>query len=470
MQRCLRIPGAGSTFVPMLRRTALVSALLLGSCQQSVANPSLSISVEMPDGSNPLTGRSLTSARAYFRQDVTGPAEDFVDSVIADGTFDLAVPVASYSSPIEVRVELSSASGVELIGGTPSYYPAEASSLTLLVGVPGTCSTFDVGTAPTARAEAGVALLGSYLLIAGGTEAGGPSVKLDAVHMLALVHLNGADSTTALGPTRLAAFDRTRALVISDDTGPFVWRIFSTDTTQARTPITLHDGAQLADAVVTADGFGVAVIGGGSDVSPSNQMSWIATDGEDITTVTLAGAYADRTASLAQNGLWIVSRAMGDAMLEQVGVLGASAQMRIASIPDGVRIGGHLVMSADGTKGLIFGGVDGSSAPRTDTVLITGCPDACAASAGPTWTNARVGIAVEPTGILVGGGDAGARSALVEQVVFDSVGASIATYGTLAVARSEASVARLPTGPLLVFGGNGASAPLDSIEICFPPR
>lgn len=455
----------------MLRRTALVASLLLGSCDEGVSYPDMSFSVEMADGSNPLTGRALTQARAYFRQEVTGLDEDFVDSPIANGSFDLAIPVASFSSPIEVRLELSSATGVELVGGTPSYFPSEAAgnAVTLLVGAPGTCDAFGVGTAPVARAGAGAALLGSYLLLAGGTQATGASAKLDAVHMLALTHFTAADSTDALGPTRLAALDRTRALVLSDGAAPFIWRIFVANGALTRTPVTLHAGAGTADAVVPAEGFGVAVVGGGSDLAPSNQLSWIASQDEAILTVDLAGAYPDRTASLATNGLWIVSRGNGDAVLEQVGVLGATAEIRIAAIQDGVRLGGHLVMSEDGTRGLLFGGLDDGAMPRTDTVQFHGCPDACAFEAGPDWANARVGITVEPSGLIVGGGDAGGRVATVEKVVFDSAGPSIVPFATLATARSDASVARLPTGPLLVFGGHGASGLLDGLEVCFPP-
>ncbi len=455
----------------MLRRSALVLPFLaLGACSDPPQLPDSNLYVVLADGSNPLSGRSLTTARAFFVQDLAGSVEDFVESEIVGGTFDLRVPVQTYAAPILLRVELASVSGVELVGGSPSYYPAESSDLELLVGVPGTCAVVTQTVLATPRASLGAALLGSYAVLAGGdAEGGASSAKLDAIDLLTYTRYGVTDAATTLSASRVVPIDRTRSLVVSEERAPFIWRLFSSDVNAGRPVPTLHVGAATADAVVAAPGHGAAVVGGGDDLTPSGRMSWISASTESVTTLDLAAALPHRVAAFAQNGLWIVSRGDGDAMLEQVAPNGTTATVRIAAIPDGVRLGGSLVFSADGTAGLLFGGVDDMGMIRTDTVRFTGCPDACSASAGPTWSLAREGAFVDPSGLVVGG-DAGAGPlTTVERVVFGPLGASFEPFASLTTARAQAAAVRLPTGPLLVFGGLGASGVLGSTEVCFPP-
>lgn len=462
---------ATRTFVAMLRRPALALLALAAGCSTTTQLPDSNLTVTEPGGANPLTGRSLTIARAYFQQELPNSPEDYVESPIANGTFDLTVPIGTYSAPIIIRVALSSLAGIELVGATPSYYPAESTRLKVLVGAPGSCGIVAGIRLATARSASGGALIGSYALISGGEVAAGDSGAVDALDLLTYTQYALTPAPASLGPTRSAPINRVSAIVVSTARPPYVHRLFAADATTGRPEPTLHAGAQSADAVLAAGTYGAVVVGGGTDLAPSNQLSWIgpidtSTGLERVVPATLSAAAAERAAFFADNGLWIASSDGVTTTLEQVAPFALSSDVRVAFIADGVRRGASLVFDRAGANGLLFGGKDENDMPRSDSVAISGCPAACVVSAGPTWAQARVGAVVEASGVIVGGTPA---SSLVEYVHFDGATPTFETFAFLVSPRSEPSVVRYPGGVVVVIGGDDLSVPRDDIEVCFPP-
>src|SRR5688572_49129 len=121
----------------MLRRFGFLVVCLASACSDTPKLPDLDVAVVDAVGGNPLTGRAITTVRARHRE---GDAE-FMDTTVSveDGTFDVELAVADFSAVTELRFELSSLTGVELVGSTPLFFPAEGFQIRIVVGVPGTC-------------------------------------------------------------------------------------------------------------------------------------------------------------------------------------------------------------------------------------------------------------------------------------------------------------------------------------------
>jgi len=478
----LRATRPPRTFVAMLCRASralglatVAFATLLPACDRRESLPDIEYVVFDAHGDSPLTGRSLTVARAYFIQDVPGAVEDSSESPVVDGTFDVIVPIDDVSVPIQVRLELARDTGVELIGGTPSYYPSQATTVGVIVGEPGTCDAIDGLTIGNARASSGVSVNGTFVLISGGigADSGGAKsmVDVDAIDLLSFRQYHLTDSPTALGATRSAAIDGLASVVLPTDGSPYVHRVYAAGGTEPRPTITLHAGATSADVAMHVPGIGAVVIGGGSDASPSAELSWVfsagASSANAVRTASLHAAEPDRTATVAANGVWILSRGAGATTLEQAFDTATAPTLRLDGIADGVRRGGLLFANSAGTDLFILGGVDENGALRTDTVAISGCPTACVANPGPAWANARTGFATDGSAFVVGGTVSGVLSPLVERVRFGAAGFSIEAVAQLAVPRRDAGLVRLPTGSVYVLGGTDASGPRNDVEICF---
>ena len=451
----------------MLRRL-FVLLLLVSGCTDAPEIRDLEVAVVDAIGGSPLTGRAITSVRIRHREG----SETFFDATsdIVDGTFDLNLEVLDYAAVTELRIDLSSASGVELVGSTPEFYPNEgvaAGVVELVVGAPNTCDVVTASQLPIERRGFGIATLGTFALLIGGIEPNGPSERI-GWHDL-LVHGPGAvnfDLPATPGRSRAARISPTRALVISEGDGPFLYDLYTI--TAPRTVVSLHEGASRASAVLEA-GENVAVAVGGTDGvgAPVAGVSFVSNAGV-VSTGTLASALPDRVAAYADGAVYVVSRADGDAMLERVvrAETSATSSVLIAAFSDGIREGATLFWSKDGARGLLIGGVDENGDPRTDTVQFSGCPAACVTSAGPTWSTARRAPMTHEDGFLVGGEGA---SAIVERVVFGADGPVITARGMLENPRYDGGLLTHPSGALVVFGGEGATGIRRDVEMCFPP-
>jgi hypothetical protein len=447
----------------MLRRFGFLLVCLASGCSDTPKLPDLDVAVVDAVGGNPLTGRAITTVRARHREGTAEFSETMVS--VEDGTFDLLLPISDFALPSELRFELSSVTGTELVGSTPEFYPGEGYQVEIVVGVPATCDVVTASQLPVERRAFGTVTLGTFALLIGGIELGGTSKRI-GFHDL-LLHTAGAhafDLPEIPGRSRAAAISRTSALVISEGAAPFTFNLYARG--DPRKEITLHDGARRSTAVLAA-GTDRAVVVGGLDGGgqPVTGVSFVAEDGT-VTGGALNTPHANRVAAYAADGVYVVSRGLGAAALERIPVTGGNAIVLIASIADGVRNGATLFFRADGAEGLLVGGTDENGTPRTDTVRFTGCPDACAASAGPTWTTARATPMTDPAGFLVGGAG---PSTLVERVVFGDAGPVFVSVGQLENARFDGGLLTHPSGALIVFGGEGTSGIRRDVEMCFPP-
>lgn len=459
----------GTSFVALT--TTLTGLVGLGGCTERESFPDLTFLVFDAQGANPLNGRTLTNARAFFLAGTPGAVEDYADSAVEDGSFDIVVPIDDVASTMHVRLELWSAAGVELIGGTVPFFPAEATNVGVIVGEPGTCDPVAGLTIGTARGSMGVSLNGTYLLLSGGVGAAGSLRDADVVDLLGYTQYHLDDAAAALGATRAAVVSFGESVVVPADAPAYVHRVYAATGTDPRPAVTLHDGAALADAVLAVPGRGAVVIGGGPDAAPSDRVSWVlpqsGSSSNEVRTLTLAAAVPERAAAVADDGIWILSRGAGDATLEQLVDTTTAPILRLGGIPDGVRLGGLLVANEAGTEFLVLGGVDGGGVVRTDTLAIAGCPNACSVSPGPTWTNAREGVSVDPHGVLVGGTVGGVPSDLVERVRRAATGWIVDPVATLTRPRRGAGVLRATSGPVYVFGGQDATGYRNDVEVCF---
>lgn len=448
----------------MTRRFVLAALAIVAACgPDEPAVPRLDPIT--PAGVNPLTTQTLVTARARYRAEVAGGTTLVTESPVRNGRFHLRIPLAFPDDAMHVTLELDAASGVVLVGGTPSFYVHDARAIDVLVGAPGTCELAPDLDLPVARENAGALLMGRYVVVFGGDDAGGASAKIDAYDLLTNTHVTLPDAAMPLGATRVALVDRGRALVVPTASAPFIRHFPETVPASGDTVPVLHPGATSADSIVTIPDSGAVFVGGGPDASPTAAVSWLLSS-ELVAQATLPSAAPDYAAGGAETGLWMVSNAAGECALVQLQNSGFLTQTRIQSFVDGVRHGGTLFLEPTGFRMLLIGGTDTGGSVRADTVYLSGCPVACANSIGPNWTTARAGAAFDSTGVIAGGDG---PSALVDRVTVDANGPRIDTFATLVRARTHASVVRLPSGPALVFGGRDASGLVAATEICFPP-
>lgn len=451
----------------MLRRLPFVLLPLVVSCSDAPTLPDLDVAVVDAVGGSPLEGRAITSIRALHREALG----DFLEttSAVEDGTFELVLPVTDFAAVSELRVELRSAGGVELVGSTPSFYPGEGSSVRIVVGAPGTCDVVTASQLPIERKGFGTAALGTFALLIGGIEPSGSSERIGWHDLL----LHGPGSVTfdlpeTPGRSRAAAVSRTRALVISEGASPFLYDLYAQSS--PREAVTLHTGARNATTVLAMGDTRAIVIGGTHEGASVAGVS-IVDEQARVAQGSLSAARTDRVATYAGGAVYVVSRDGGAATLERIvasedPTAAPAITTLVPSFDDGVRLGGALFFDAAGNEGLLVGGEDGVGAPRTDTVRFSGCPNACVLSPGPTWTSARLSPMTHPDGFLVGGEG---PSALVDRVVFGSGGPTIVALGPLENARYDGGLLVHPSGALIVFGGEGTSGIRRDVEMCFPP-
>ena len=272
-------PRTGPHAPAMLRRLAVPLAVAAsGACQPTASLPDQSVTVILADGTSPTaTNTASTLVRGFFFQPVAGGAEDVVETPIVSGAFDLVIPLETYSETMQFRLEFADATSVQLVGGTPAYYPAESLRLFTVVGAEGTCKRrLDAGSPLrlfSAREHAGGTLLGTYAFIAGGVGNSGPTNAIDAIDQLAHVGYQLSTTGAPSGPAEAVPVSRSRALVAVEGAAPYVHRLYVVNSTDVRSTPTLHAGADTADALVAYPNEGALVVGGGPDGAASATCS-----------------------------------------------------------------------------------------------------------------------------------------------------------------------------------------------------
>ncbi|MFO0697421.1 MAG: hypothetical protein U0230_27835 [Polyangiales bacterium] len=453
-----------------MRLAALAAlSLALAGCSTTAPAGNVNVALVTANGDNPLVGRTIDRVRVSFRQG--SEAFDAVEGTVNGQSFDVVVPIADYLTAMELRYELYEGSTLVLLGATPFLYPGSGAATRAVVAPPTSCvlvSIPTVGTTapsvfPRPQADFGTLFLSDYAFLLGGRDATGPTNRVDYLDAISLApaEYGAAALPMAPGKTRAVPISLRQGLVVSESDAPFLFDAYG----PYHGAISLHAGAGLAsELVVLGSSVGAAVVGGSSQGQPVSDVSFVATDGT-VTTGHLSTAVAERAAALAGGAVLVVSRGTGDAVLERIAPGETASTVLLPAIADGTRNGGILLASTDGSTLLLLGGTDGVGAPRTDSVLFTGCPTSCVAGPGPTWATARTGAAVDPSGLLVGGAG---PSALVEQVVFASGGASLVARGTLAAPRANPGLVVLPSGVAYVLAGEGTSGPRADWENCVP--
>jgi len=232
-------------------------------------------------------------------------------------------------------------------------------------------------------------------------------------------------------------------------------------------PVTLHEGAAADSAIAERPGGGLVVVGGGAVDAPVAGISYIDSRGTiERLSELLTPRYRPAAARVGDQ-VWVAGGAAGTAALVEAIAPASAAAELIPDQSDGVRLGAALFVDPASPRALLIGGVDAAGIARTDTWLIS-CVDACSATPGPRWDQARDGVIYLPAAHLLIGGDG--PSDVVERVVFDADGAHIEAAGRLVHARAHAAALMLASGLFWVVGGEDEAGPRRDAEICFPPR
>ncbi len=453
----------------LLAVTLLLSVLFSACNKGSTPGPTIDITIAAPDGGDPLTGSDVDTAHVMVQQGSKAPAS--ADPSVTGGAVDLSF---SFDDSIPVRLALSlTGPTTHLVGAVPPFLSSETGGfLRIIVGTASSCAVIPDATLASPASLSGVAAAGTFVLAVGGEGSAGASGHAGYVDLLRWLPGSFDDLPDPLGPARAAALDDTHVLIVSAMDVPRVFDLTSTG--QRTTPLSLHPGANDHSALVPL-GLGVAVVGGGSSDTPSSGISWVTPDGTTHQTA-LMTPRADAAAAPFAGGLLVAGGAAAGAPLAEVADPALpTARALLAGIDDGVRRGAALFLDAAGARALLVGGVDGTGAPRADTWLLEGCPDACRATAGPTWDDARAGaasVALPGGGGLLLGGQSGADpTRSVDRILFDPSGARIEPSTPLAAARSDARAFTLGgSGIVVVVGGRDVAGPRGDVEACFPDQ
>ncbi len=445
--------------------TRLSAALAIGLALASAACGGeerivYDLRVVSPEGGDPLEGTDVDTLRVHFAQ--AGGVAEITESAVDDGAFDVSLPLGDANAVTFLGLDFTGATD-HLLGALPLHTPAEARlAATLVVGRAGSCATLAGFELAAPASSVGGAAVGTYGLLIGGVEAGGAS---DRVAYVDLLRADGGaldDAPAALGPTEAVAVTRDIALVLPTESEAFFYDLGDPDAPFLE--VELHDGATDGGTLASAGVLGAVVVGGEVGDAPTDAITFVDSGGEETTT-SLVNARSGAAVAFDGTRVWIAAGDGAGASSLELATFEGAPGLAIADLGDGVRIGAHLFVSDDGTEALLVGGVDDVGAVRTDTVHVEGCPAACTASPGPTWTSARDGATAVPEGRLLVGGEA---SALVERVDFGPDGPAFVPRGTLDVARRDAAVIPLAAGIVIVVGGDDGAGPRRDAEICFP--
>ncbi len=387
-------------------------------------------------------------------------------SIDVSGSFDVSWPFRALANRVGLEVALQGDS--VRWGATPLFSLSETEGFVrVFVAASGSCARLAPANLDVARAHAGVAALGSFVVVVGGEEGSvddrTPSGAVEVIDMLRGT-IRRLSDIQPVGKARAAALDEVRAVVVADDRA-FVFDLRRGDQPAA---LSLHDGAG-ADSVLVAqaDGGGVWIVGPGDLASRVHADS---SDGEpSVTEVRLAAARRRPAAVSIGSATILVGGVEGDE--PGIEVLDVDAR---SGRPVAVRLETRreaLAILGPDSRVLVVGGVDGVGELRTDTVVLSGCPDACVVEPGPEWTRARVGAAAQGA-LLIGGVEPSAAAEsqpvpIVDEVHFgDRI--EVRSFGALAGPRADAAAFLVARGIVGVVGGEDASGPRSDTDICVP--
>lgn len=449
--------------LPPIPWTAALLALAAACGDDPPPAAILEVEIVAPDGSDPTAGAD------HARIDVAQPGTVPIvrDLALGSGNVGLDVPFMS-GVPIDLRVTITGA-GIARLGALPLFVREETGGFVrIVVGDAGSCAMLANAELALPRAQGGVAIAGTFALIAGGEPSGSTADGAEYVDLLR-AHSGTFEVVTArFGPAHAVALTRDLVLVAGDERDAIVDLSQPADRER---PITLHEGAGSSSTVLSLGDRGAVVIGGASGGGAVDAITWVRRDGTTATT------------RLAQPRQSPAVAPLGSALLVAGGVFGGSADVELVSadLPTGTplldlpaaseRSGAALIAGPD--RFLLFGGTTAAGQPIAETLVISGCPDACSASPGPAWERPRAAAAHAslPDGsrLILGGAPPGASfDAAIDLVRFDGDTPAIEAHAPLAAPRAGAAAASFGPGLVLVAGGVGPGGPRADSEVCFP--
>jgi hypothetical protein len=442
----------------------IFTCLALAAACDDVPPPVFDIAIVGADGGDPTRDTDVDQVTVRMRQ---GDGEVTTRSAPPDA-LDLSVHLTDWSNPVALTVELTGPT-THLVGAPPPFLPLETGGLLVVpVGPSGECMALEGSWAELAhaRAASGVARSGTYAILAGGVDGSGRSAEVEAFDLLRMAPSEAmAPLEERAGPTMAATLGNgDMVLVVPEEGAPVRYNL--ANPTQRLASISLHAGAGAASAVVGLADGGAVVVGGATASGPVTGVTWAEADGT-TRAVNLAVPRAFPAVAVVGGSLLVVGGMDAGEPLAEVLGPADDVGLVVEEAPEhGVRDG--AVLAVRGSRTWLLGGVDEAQIPRTDTLLISGCPDACAAEEGPEWPEARMGVALAATdeGVhLMGGVPPTDR---VDRVRLDTNPPRLEDGWPLAVPRADAGAVALDTGIVAVLAGRGPEGFLRSVELCFP--
>lgn len=416
-----------------------------------------------PAGAAPLEG--VDRIRILARQG-EGDVREAEGPVTADG-FDVALPIVDLVLPVTLTVRLTGPS-TELIGAPPVFIPLETGGLVRVpVGQPDTCEVIAGMVVDSPRSALGLSPQGTFALTIGGRGSSGAS---DAAGYLDLLRLEGDafdPLDVPLGVAVAVPLSRALALVVSEGREPFIYDVSSA--TAPVLPVVLHPGAGLRSALAALPAGGAVVAGGDVGGLAVSDVTWIGPMGDTSTTRLVVARIGAAIATFG-DAVLIAAGADGGPLAERATAASAAFEPVAPAFDDGVRVGAALFVDPASGTALLVGGLGADGSIRADTVVLSGCPSACVATAGPAWPSPRpdtVAVHLPSGGGLIVGGTG--PVAVVDRVILDAEGARFEAAGSLATPRQAPAALALEQGVTFVVGGLGPEGPRADVEVCFPP-
>ena len=434
------------------------TSLVCIGCQEDSFSPVIDVFIVGGDGGNPVAGMSVDELQIELSQEEF-PTQEVVFPVV-DGQFDFGVEFLSLTAMTRLRTAFEG-SDIRLLASSPPFRPSETLGFIRLVAVPASsCERVDFSGLEVSRTHFNMVRSGTFAFSAGGTSVDNDSEQVEFLDLLSWESgLFEGVSLSDLGPTYSALIDEDRVLVVPEIALPFIFNLG--DANDRIDPVILHAGAGSKSAVISISSVGAMVVGGELDGVSSNRVSLVESD----------GTVRSRTLSVSRSGPAVV--VLGQDVLvvggddegtAEVLFEGASTGVLVDSVSDGIRRDGVFV--GDGNdRALWLGGTDASGNVRQDTLMLTGCPFNCVGSEGPDWNTARVGVLnPEQSALLVGG----QQSTLIEEVQWTGSNVHIEPISNLIVPRAWFGGIFLPSGALIVSGGQDGVSIRSDLEFCVP--
>lgn len=419
-------------------RALILAGLLLFGCDDEPSGSSVSVRVISPSGGDPLSEASFSNVRIDVLQE--GRPLTSVSEMVGGG-FDLPVEINSLFLPTQIRVRLEGAQ--TWVGAPPGFVPAAAGGLVrIVVGPPGQCAIVDDAELPSTRAAAAALRVDTFALVAAGEGTTGPSRAVEFIDLLRFFSGELEDLTLGGGAATGGFIGDAKALLITEQ-GSLLYDLGSEMREQPFTM--LHEGGDETATTIERTN-GVTVVGGGSEAT------WVWDNEQQYQTEVEAIRTRPAGASFGTN----VLVAGGGEPFAEVLTTNGNDDVSI-EYADGERFGAVIARDEDALW--VLGGTDGDGMPRTDTVSILGCTEACTPAAGPEWEGDP------PTAVL---GDLVLAGDRVYRVSFGAGVWQRELSWTLNARRDGALMVEFESGMVVVIGGSDIGGARPDVEVCWP--